>query len=176
MKIDLSQIADEPLRFDERLSLEPERLDQDQVAAPVEVHVVGTVRSVGPGFSVDGSFEATGTLACVRCLEPVEWQVREEFSLEYRRREAHPDDLEVALEDEELEVGFLTDEVLDLSDMAAEQVLLALPMRVVCAEECAGLCPQCGGNRNVEGACGCEPETDPRWAALRDIVGGEAAN
>ena len=70
----------------------------------------------------------------------------------------------------------MTDEVLDLSDMAAEQVLLALPMRVVCAEECAGLCPQCGGNRNLEGACRCEPETDPRWAALRDIVGGETAN
>jgi uncharacterized protein len=176
VKIDLSQIDAEPLRFDERLSLEPERLDQDQVTTPVDVHLVGAISSVGPGFSVDGSFEATGTLVCVRCLEPVEWQVREEFSLEYRRREAHPDDLEVALEDGELDVGFLIDEALDLSDVAAEQVLLALPMRVVCDEKCAGLCPRCGANRNLEGACRCEPEVDPRWAALKDIVGSETAN
>jgi uncharacterized protein len=176
VKIDLSQIDNEPLRFDERLSLEPERLDQDQVNAPVEVHLVGTVRPLGPGFSVDGSFEATGTLACVRCLEPVEWQVREEYSLEYRRRDAHPDEFEVALDDGELEVGFLTEEALDLSDVAAEQVLLALPMRAVCDEECAGLCPRCGANQNQEGACRCEPEVDPRWAALRDMIDTESAN
>jgi uncharacterized protein len=176
VKIDLSQIDDEPLRFDERLSLEPERLDQDQVTAPVEVHLVGTIRSAGPGFSVDGTFEATGPLVCVRCLEPVEWQVCEHYSLEYRRREAHPDELEVALEDGELDVGFLTDEVLDLSEVAVEQVLLALPMRMVCDEKCAGLCPRCGANRNLEGACRCEPDVDPRWAALKDIVGGQTAN
>jgi uncharacterized protein len=176
VKIDLSQIDNEPLRFNERLSLEPERLDQDQVSAPVEVRLEGTVRPLGPGFSLVGSFEASGTLTCVRCLEPVEWHVREQYSLEYRRREAHPDGLDIALDDDELEVGFLTDEMLDLSDVAAEQVLLALPMRVVCDEKCAGLCPRCGANRNLEGACSCEPEIDPRWAALRDIVGGETAN
>lgn len=176
MKIDLSEIEDEPLRFDERVSLEPERLDQDEVTAPVEVHLVGTIRRVGPGFCVDGWFDASGTLACVRCLESVPWQAREEFSLEYRRRDAHPDELEIALEDDELDVAFLIDEVLDLRDMAAEQVLLALPMRVVCDEKCAGLCPRCGANRNLEGACRCEPEVDPRWTALRDIFGTETAN
>jgi uncharacterized protein len=176
VKIDLSQIENEPIRFDERLSLEPERLDQDEVAAPVVVRLVGMIRRVGAGFCVDGWFEAAGTLACVRCLEPVPWQVREEYSLEYRRRDAHPAELEVGLEDDELDVAFLTDDVLDVSDVAAEQVLLALPMRVVCDEECAGLCPQCGANRNLEGACRCEPEVDPRWAALRDIIGTESAN
>jgi uncharacterized protein len=102
--------------------------------------------------------------------------VCEHYSLEYRRREAHPDELEVALEDGELDVGFLTDEVLDLSEVAVEQVLLALPMRMVCDEKCAGLCPRCGANRNLEGACRCEPDVDPRWAALKDIVGGQTAN
>jgi uncharacterized protein len=176
VKIDLSQIENEPISFDERLALEPERLDQDEVTAPVAVRLVGTVRRVGAGFCVDGWFEAAGALACVRCLEPVPWQVREEYSLEYRRRDAHPDEVEVGLEDDELDVAFLTDDVLDLSDVAAEQVLLALPMRVVCDEECAGLCPQCGANRNLEGGCRCEPEVDPRWAALRDIIGTESAN
>lgn len=176
MKIDLSQIENEPLHVDERLTLEPERLDQDEVTAPVEVHLQAVIRALGPGYSVHGSFEANGSLACVRCLEPVPWQVREEFSLEYRRREAHPEESEIALDDDELEVGFLTNEELDLSEMAAEQVLLALPMRVVCEENCAGLCPRCGANRNVEGACTCEPEVDPRWAALEDFMGSKSAN
>jgi uncharacterized protein len=176
VKIDLSQIESEPLRFDERLTLEAEHLDPDQVAEEFSVQLEGTVRSIGPGFSVEGSFEATGKVSCGRCLELVPWQAQERFAVEYRRRDAHPDEDEVALDDGDLDVSFLTDNKLDLNRMAAEQVLLALPMRVLCAEECAGLCPKCGANLNIAGACRCEPETDPRWDALRDVAGGDAAN
>ncbi len=176
MKIDLSHIEKEPVRFDEELVLEPDNLDSTRVAEAISVRLRGIARSVGAGFLVDGSIRAAGKLVCVRCLEPVPWQAEEEFSLEYRRRDAHPSEEEVALEDGELDVAFLTQEVLDLSQLAAEQVLLALPMRIVCDDECAGLCPQCGANRNVAGSCRCEPEVDPRWEALRDVAGRDAAN
>ena len=66
--------------------------------------------------------------------------------------------------------------MLELSDVAAEQVLLALPMRIICDEACAGLCPRCGNNRNVEGACRCEPEVDPRWDAIRGLADRGTAN
>ena len=46
-----------------------------------------------------------------------------------------------------------------------------MPMRVVCSENCAGLCATCRGNRNIEGACTCDPEVDPRWEALRGVKG-----
>ena len=53
--------------------------------------------------------------------------------------------------------------------MLREQILLAVPLRVLCIEECKGLCPHCGKNLN-EGQCSCaEPLEDPRWAALKDI-------
>jgi uncharacterized protein len=80
------------------------------------------------------------------------------------------DDEEVGLEEEDLEVVFVADGELDLAELAAEQILLGLPMRWVCNEACRGLCPQCGANRNQENACTCEPETDPRWQALADLA------
>ena len=104
------------------------------------------------------------------------WSPEEKFAVEYRRRDAHPDEDEVALDEGDLDVAFLTDDALDLSRLAAEQVLLALPMRAVCDDECAGLCPRCGANRNVQGACRCEPDTDPRWEALRGLAGSDTAN
>ena len=55
-----------------------------------------------------------------------------------------------------------------LEDVLREQLVLALPMRTLCIEECKGLCPQCGKNRNT-GACKCQPANDARWEALKGL-------
>jgi uncharacterized protein len=174
VQIDLSTIDDAPVDFDEKLTVLPERLDDPAVSAPLDVRLEGVMRPIGPCYRIDGRISAGGTLACSRCLEPVSWQVDDSFAVEYRR--AHPDDEEVELTDDELDVAFLDGDVLDLGEVAAEQLLLALPMRIVCDEQCAGLCPRCGANRNRDGACVCEPEADPRWDALREIKGRESTN
>jgi uncharacterized protein len=172
--IDLSTIDDQPIDFDEELTVSPDRLDDPVVTAPVTVRLEGVLRPVGDGYRIDGQLAAGGKLACSRCLEPAAWQVRDAFSVEYRR--TMPRDVEIELNDDELDVAFLDGDVLDLEEVAAEQLLLALPMRFVCDEQCAGLCPRCGANRNHDGACVCEPETDPRWDALRQIEGNETTN
>ena len=172
VKIDISKLAHEPLRFDEKLLVDAERLDSEQVAGPMKVHLEGEVRPHEGVFSITGRCSADGPLACSRCLEPVPWKVDEEFSVEYRMPASAPVDAEAVLEDADLDVAFLRGEELDLSDLAAEQVLLAMPMRIVCQEDCAGLCPRCGANLNNDGECGCEPEIDPRWGALADLAGG----
>jgi len=174
VNIDLSTIDDQPIDFDEELTVPPERLDDPVVSAPVTVRLEGVLRLVGDGYMVDGRFSASGRLACSRCLEPVAWQVQDTFSVEYRR--AQPRDSEIELTGDELDVAFLDGDVLDLGEVAAEQLLLALPMRFVCDDQCAGLCPRCGANRNRDGACTCEPEGDPRWDVLREIEGRETAN
>lgn len=176
MKIDLSRIESEPLGFDETLPLDPDRLDRDQVAGEVKVRLVGTIRPVGGGFVVDGTFQASGPLVCSRCLAQVPWQIEDTFTAEYRPGVQAPGEGEFEIDNDELDVAFLTDSILDLEDVAAEQVSLALPMRIVCDESCAGLCPHCGADRNVEGACRCEAEIDPRWEALRNLSGGGTAN
>lgn len=167
MKIDLSQIESEPLRFRETIQLDPERVDADQVATPLEVTLEGAIRRAGDGFLVDGHVTAEGELRCVRCLEPVAWRISEGLNLQLVRTVPAEEDVE--LSDEDLEASFIDSEELDIEDLAAEQVSLGLPMHVVCDANCAGLCPSCGANLNHPDACECEPEADPRWAALADL-------
>jgi len=176
VNIDLSRIETEPVSFDEELSLAGDRLDSAQLDGVISVHIVGSVRPAGVGFLVDGSFSAAGKLRCSRCLESVPWQVEEKFAVDYRRPESAPRESELALGGHELDVDFLVGETIDINEVAAEQVLLTLPMRIVCDEACAGLCPRCGANRNLEGGCRCEPEVDPRWEALQDLSGRDATN
>jgi uncharacterized protein len=56
-----------------------------------------------------------------------------------------------------------------LEDAVLEQVLLAVPLKAICREDCQGLCPHCVANQNLE-HCSCsEPMEDPRWTPLKDI-------
>jgi len=171
VKIDVSSLELGPLQFDERLVVEPERLADEEIPSPIVVRLEGEVRPLGDGVSVLGRCRAEGSLACSRCLDPVPWTVDEQFCVEYRRPGSVAPDLEIGLEEDDLEVSFLEGDELDLLDLATEQVLLALPMRILCNEGCAGLCPSCGANRNLADACVCEPEVDPRLQALAGLTG-----
>jgi len=176
VKIDLSQLDTEPLAFDERLSLEPERRGGGLIASPIAVRLAGEVRARGGVYTVLGRCRADGALACARCLEPVVWSADERFSVEYRQATPGAGDAEIGLEEDELEVSFLDGDQLDLEELAVEQVLLALPIRTLCAEDCAGLCPRCGANRNLPDACRCQPEPDPRWQGLAGLAGRQPDN
>ncbi len=110
-------------------------------------------------------------LACARCLEPVPQQVEREFDLLYRPLGADAGRDELSVTDAEAEIGYYQGEGILLEDVLREQVLLALPVKITCRQDCKGLCPQCGRNLNQE-ACSCVvPAEDPRWAALKDIRG-----
>ena len=173
MRIDVSKLEEEPLRFNEEFSVDPERLDVESVTAPVAVRLEGEVRPHDDHFTVSGRCRAEGPLACSRCLDPVPWMVEESFAVEFRLEASTPLDADLGLDEDDLDVVFIEGGGLDLEELAAEQVLLALPMRHICDESCAGLCPRCGANRNRDGACSCEPEIDPRWHALADLAGTE---
>jgi len=106
---------------------------------------------------------------CDRCLEVAQFPLKLSFDLFYEPVEEGPADAEVALEAEDSTIDFYQGEGLVLEDVLREQVLLALPMRRICREDCKGICPVCGQNRN-RGDCGCKPVIlDDRWAALREL-------
>ncbi len=172
MRIDLSKIEGEPARFDETVSLAPDELDPTRVAGPVKVRLVGQVRPMGDRFLITGRAVAEGRLACVRCLEPLDWSTDSAFELDVALLEAAPLEAELELGDDDLDTIYLEQTHFDFEQLAIEQVMLELPMRVLCADDCAGLCPRCGADRNADGACRCEPETDPRWSALKDLEKG----
>ena len=63
----------------------------------------------------------------------------------------------------------IEDESIDLTEVLQDHVIMSLPVRPLCRDNCSGLCPHCGANRN-EGDCGCEePVFDTRFAALKDL-------
>lgn len=108
-------------------------------------------------------------LACARCLEPIERDVTKKFDLLYRPQGIDAGKEEMSVTAAEAEVGYYQGEGLLLEDVLREQVLLALPLKAICREDCRGLCPHCGRNLNQE-QCNCaEPLEDPRWSALKDI-------
>ncbi len=107
-------------------------------------------------------------LLCARCLEPVAQEVKREFDLLYRPQGIDGGHEELSVTDAEAEIGYYTGDGLLLEEVLREQVLLSVPIRVLCREECKGLCPQCGKNLNL-GACTCQPPADPRWQALERL-------
>jgi len=108
-------------------------------------------------------------LQCARCLDPVPQDVKREFELLYRPLGADAGRDELSVTDAEAEIGYYQGEGLQLEDVLREQVLLALPLKATCRQDCKGLCPQCGKNLNQE-QCSCSTEReDPRWAALKDV-------
>jgi uncharacterized protein len=171
VKVDLSRAEAEPVPFEGQLELSEAALDPSQLEGPVAVRLQGVVRRVGESLRAEGRVAMRGAVRCARCLERAEWQTEEDFAVDLveRRLELAPAEGEED-RDDTLDVVYVDDDLLDLPELAAQQVLLALPMRVLCRDDCAGLCPRCGGNRNRPGDCRCLPEIDPRWHALRDVT------
>jgi uncharacterized protein len=118
---------------------------------------------------LSGELSTSLELLCARCLEPMVLEVGRTFDLLYRPQGADAGQEELSVTDAEAEIGYYRGEGLLLEDVLREQVLLAVPLKVICREDCKGLCPTCGKNRNAE-ACSCaQQHQDPRWDALKEI-------
>jgi uncharacterized metal-binding protein YceD (DUF177 family) len=77
-------------------------------------------------------------------------------------------DLGLELAEDDLDVFPYTGDVVDLEPLIREQFVLAIPFAPLCKEDCLGLCPQCGADKNVA-PCSCEKPVDPRFAALQGL-------
>jgi uncharacterized protein len=116
-----------------------------------------------------GEFSGSLELSCARCLEPVTQELKRTFDLLYRPQGADAGIDEAPVAEAEAEISYYTGDGLLLEDVLREQVLLAVPLKVVCREECRGLCPHCGKNLNYE-QCSCAGSVnDVRWAPLKDL-------
>jgi len=133
---------------------------QEYRAEPSELRAqLGLTRLAG-GLLFDLAFEVAVIGPCQRCLEDAN------IVLDVNAREYQADVPEV--EDEET-TPYLVGELLDVDRWATDSAILSLPIVIRCREDCAGLCPQCGADRNLV-ACGCEPPKDARWERLRELL------
>ena len=149
---------DELNPVDERVSL----------TAPAAVN--GKVRLSGNEVFVNGHLDTRAQVECDRCLKPVELPVIADFTLEYISDSEYESSQVVALTEAEMSVSVFDGKAIDVDEIVKEQILLAVPTHMLCREDCKGICPECGTDRNL-GECNCVTnEIDPRWAALKNLT------
>ena len=174
MIIDLSYIRreGEPVLVDKEWNGEGFKLHDAINSLRRPVHCIAEIFLSGERVSVVGRLKADVELICSRCLQCFTKSLRRKFKLEYwPDAEVDVQNEELALNYEDLDVGFYRDDKLDLSNVIGEQILLAIPMKTVCREDCEGLCGQCGVDLN-RGDCRCERSyLDPRLTALKKLKG-----
>ena len=126
-------------------------------------------KKVVKDIRVVGDYATRVEVRCARCLEQVELPLAASFDLLYRPAATLEVAEDIAIGEADAEVGFFQGQGLQLTDVLREQVLLAVPLRALCREDCKGLCPHCGLNLNT-GSCQCaEQKSDPRWNALAGL-------
>jgi uncharacterized protein len=134
-------------------------LSAGPIAVPPDapVHVEATLERIPEGIVVRGEVDVRWAAECSRCLRPLEGTLAVGIDELF---EPHPIDGETYL---------LDHDCIDLEQAVRDAVVLELPQAPHCRDDCRGLCPVCGNDRN-EIACECvEAEDDPRWAALRAL-------
>lgn len=165
------QGASAPLQF--RIEKPDSVVNQLKFAPDVPLRFDGAVSNTGRGYLVEGRIQAELDLTCGRCLKGYRWSLEtslcERFCpAEVGRPLPESDDDEEFGDDEVDDVHHFHGEQFDLTDSVREQILVSLPMKRVCRDDCAGLCPTCGSDL-AAAPCTCTKETtDIRLAPLAE--------
>lgn len=170
MEIRLDQLSDPHFKWRERLELTQDGPAQDDLLDIDAIECRGTIDSTASGHVLRLQLAYRQKLSCVRCLRDFETDMDRELDLliNIRPEGMAVEDDELGLDREDLGNLILSTPVLDTRPLVLEQAQLAVPMKPLCKEDCAGLCGQCGSDLN-EGPCDCAAEVDPRWAKLAKL-------
>jgi len=177
MRLPIAELEREAIDFDE--SLAPGSIDFIEDMQQVGVlHTQGRAELLeehrGPheivqDIRIRANLQTRLQVACARCLEPVEEPLDTSFDLIFRPENVDTESADRAITASETEIGYYKGDGLLLEDVLREQILLALPAKILCSADCRGLCPECGGNRNTN-PCDCvTAAADPRWSGLEEI-------
>ncbi len=142
--------------------------DADHLAVPGPVGYDLWVTRLGSTVSLEGSLTARVEAGCSRCARMLEIPVDRAFQAVFVTADTGETDQAVELDEDDLDLDYYRGGVIDGQELLAEQILLEVPMKILCADDCKGLCPTCGANLN-QTECDCDPPADPRWAALKDL-------
>jgi DUF177 domain-containing protein len=164
MIIRVSELDEQGLRIDDVQALGPVFPDPSWRLESVALEV----EPDGVDVFVRGRLTATVPQTCGRCLEAFPAHLDAALDVRLVPKPSGADSVELGADD--LDVDFYDNDELDVTRVVENEATLALPMKPLCREDCRGLCPACGANRNVA-PCTCDPRPpDPRLAALRDLA------
>ena len=169
MRIELERLEELGGKFSRQYAEGELTLDDPELNLVQPPEIRGRARRDGKEVELSGELQAKIETACDRCLRPVEVAIRSEFAerfvpaVSWRAEEQHE------LSEADLNLAVYDGETIELDDVVREEILLAMPGHVVCREDCRGLCPVCGIDRN-HGSCQCESkEVDSRWEGLENL-------
>lgn len=144
-------------------------LDDDDARLKGRAEVRGTASRKDDEVRLRGEIRADVEVGCDRCLSRFSSPLTVEFDATFVSQAEvvrRPDNFELLPKD--LALASYDGEAIDIDEFVREQILLALPSRTLCRDDCKGLCPHCGADLNAE-RCSCEKgEIDPRWGALAE--------
>lgn len=153
--------AGEGRQLELSVPVEPLRLGSERYGAEPELICaqLGISRMTGGGYALHLRFAAAVSGPCMRCLKPASPTV-----------EVDAREVDRPGGGEELDSPYVEDETLDLGTWVRDAFALAMPAKVLCREDCAGLCPVCAADLNqAEPGHHHDSAPDPRWAKLREL-------
>jgi len=165
MKITVSDIPEDgiEIKLDEQPASEAVKLSGPAAAslrldkADADVIITGTV-------------SADVELNCSRCLKGYQARIDSRVEVTYHPSSGIARDEHHQLKGDELETSYYKDDTIDTDEVLIEQLLLNIPMKPLCSDDCEGICPVCGADRNMN-KCGCIiTETDPRLRQLEQLL------
>ena len=131
----------------------------DGVSFEEPVHIKGRAENIGGQVEISARVTAKLSTVCARCTKEISEDVDFSFSERLAGKDSQEDDDVILLEGSEV----------DIADLALNNFITVSPMKYLCKEDCKGLCPHCGADRN-QVDCGCDDEvTDPRLDVLNDL-------
>lgn len=163
MKIQISHLK-EGLHAIE-LSEKPEKFDlENSEFFKNNITVLLEIDKQHDALYIKQKIQTTGEFLCDRCVEPCQADVTSEDRIVYTS------DREMIKYDDELRYLSTEQHEIDITDDVREALLLAIPVKNLCRDDCKGICSHCGVNLN-HGACDCHlTQSDPRWDTLKKLL------
>lgn len=165
MKIDVSKLFRkkvQTLPFEVISQLSTIDRDELKISLNSPISIKGNAYYDGEVVTLVGSITTTINMKCSRCLKELVYPISVDFEDEFSKFNLNEDRYLISEE-----------EIIDLTDMVTDNLILSLPVKVVCDDNCKGLCPKCGKNLN-KGLCDCtSDDVDPRLEVLRDLFKGD---
>ena len=136
----------------------------------IDCHVELTVRKITDAIYVHADLTGEMLTSCHKCLEPAKSHVESSFDVVYSETRLAIEAAEEnqATGDEELIFVSLGENQVSLDGKIYENLMAGIPIRIVCKDDCKGLCSHCGANLNLE-QCACTENVDSRWEALQEL-------
>ncbi|WP_353683343.1 DUF177 domain-containing protein [Thermodesulfovibrio sp. 3907-1M] len=165
MKLEVFDIPDEGVEIEIE---ETPKIDGVKITQAFKA--ILRIEKKGVEVFVKGIVSGEVELQCSRCLREYTMPIKTLVEVTYHPIEELNKEELMELKRDEMDIDFYRDGLIDTADIIRDQILLNIPMKPLCSENCKGLCPVCGTDLN-ESECGCVvKEIDPRMAVLQTLL------